>query len=145
MLQQEQRTKPSQKVPQKSHNSIYPTVKRGEVYLCDFGIPYGSEQGYIRYAIVIQNNTGNLHSPTTIVLACTTEKKKDLPVHYSFTFSDENMIDYNPLVIGTEKNIVLGEQIRTIDKKRLKKYLGTMNTEFMKKIKNILNISLELE
>ena len=62
---------------------IYPEVRRGEVYECDFGTPHGSEQGFLRYAIVIQNNLGNEFSPTTIVIACSTEPKKDLPVHLS--------------------------------------------------------------
>lgn len=65
-----------------SHNTseydlIYSKVKRGEVYLCDFGESYGSEQGFMRYAIIVQNDDGNFHSPTTIVIACTSEPKKD--------------------------------------------------------------------
>ena len=61
-------------IPQitEEYDLLYPTVKRGEVYWCDFGEPYGSEQGYIRYAIVVQNDIANFNSSTTIVLPCTT-------------------------------------------------------------------------
>lgn len=128
-----------------NYDLIYSTVKRGEVYLCDFGEPYGSEQGYMRYAIVVQNDDGNLHSPTTIVLACTTKQKNILlNVHHYFVFSDENMIDYNEVRVGTEQNVVMAEQIRTVDKKRLRKFLGTMTPEFMNKIQEIIDISLGL-
>lgn len=129
----------------KEYDLIYSTVKRGEVYLCDFGKPYGSEQAKVRYAIVVQNDTGNLYSPTTIVLACTTEKKKILPVHYNFFFSNENMSDYDATRVGTEENIVMAEQIQTVDKTRLRKFLGTMTPEFMSKIQKIIEISLNLQ
>lgn len=127
------------------YDLLYSTVKRGEVYLCDFGEPYGSEQGNKRYAIVVQNDDGNFHSPTTIVLACTTEQKKRLPVHYHFVFSNENMIDYDVIRVGMEQNVVMAEQIRTVDKTRLRKFLGTMTPEFMNKMQDIIDISLNLQ
>ena len=71
----------------------YPKVKRAEVYLCDFGETREHEQGGKRYAIIIQNDSGNEHSPNTIVLPCTTQHKANLPVHYIFRFSSENMVD----------------------------------------------------
>ena len=126
------------------YDLIYPEVKRGEVYLCDFGKPYGSEQGFKRYAIVIQNDDGNLHSPTTIVIACTTEQKKRLPVHFHCTFSSRNMIDYDLARVGTEENVIMAEQIQTVDKTKLRKYLGTLTPEFMKIIDGKLDISLHL-
>lgn len=126
------------------YDLLYPTVKRGEVYLCDFGEPYGSEQGHQRYAIVVQNDDGNVHSPTTIVLACTTEHKKRLPVHHHFVFSDENMTDYNVLCVGIKQNVVMAEQIRTVDKTRLRKFLGTMTPKFMDRMQEIMDISLHL-
>lgn len=127
------------------YNLRYPIVKRGQVYICDFGEPYGSEQGDKRYAIVVQNNDGNRFSPTTIVCACTTENKTDLPVHYQFVFSNENMIDYNAHRVSSKPNIVMAEQIRTVDKKRLREFLGTMTPEFMEKIQEIIDISLGLQ
>lgn len=105
---------------------IYSEIKRGEAYWCDFGDAYGCEQGGYRPAIVIQNDYGNLHSSTTIVIPCTTENKKSLPVHHSFTFSSENILDYDSTRIGSKENIALLEQIRTIDKTRLRKYIGTL-------------------
>lgn len=129
----------------REYNLIYSEVKRGEVYLCDFGQPYGREQGFERYAIVIQNDVGNLNSPTTIVIACTTEKKKELPVHYKCIFSSENMIDYNKARVGSKENIILAEQIKTIDKRRLCKYLGTLRPEFMEELQKKIDLSLSLK
>ena len=126
------------------YDLIYSEVKRGEVYLCDFGEPYGSEQGFKRYAIVIQNDAGNLHSPTTIVIPCTTEHKKKLPVHLYCTFSSRNMLDYDLERVGTAENVIMAEQIQTVDKTRLRKYLGTLTPEFMKIIDGKINISLHL-
>lgn len=134
-------------IPQmrKQYNLIYSKVKRGEVYFCDFGEPYGSEQGYKRYAIVIQNNEGNANSPTTIVLGCTTKNKKKSPVHYEFVFSDENMINYDEKRVGSFPNVVMAEQIRTIDKTRLRRFIGTMTPQFMDKLQEIIDISLHLK
>ena len=101
---------------------IYPEVKRGEIYLCDFGEPYGSEMGYIRYAIVVQNDIANLHSPITNVIPCTTQtKKKNIPTHLKCCFSSQNVIDYNLKRVSSKENIVLIEQIQTVDKTRLRK------------------------
>ncbi len=127
------------------YDLLYPTVKRGEVYLCDFGEPYGSEQGYMRYAIVVQNDAGNSHSPNTIVLACTTQQKKELPTHYDFVFSNENMIDYDVLRVGLKQNVAMADQIRVVDKTRLREFLGTMTPEFMNKMQDIIDISLDLQ
>lgn len=139
----------TQTIPTLSHNPseydlIYSEVKRGEVYLCDFGEPYGSEQGFKRYAIVIQNDDGNLHSPTTIVIACTTEHKKRLPVHFHCTFSSRNMIDYDLARVDSAENVIMAEQIQTVDKTRLRKYIGILTPEFMKIIDGKIDISLHL-
>ena len=126
------------------YDLIYSEVKRGEVYMCDFGEPYGNEQGFKRYAIVIQNDDGNLHSPTTIVIACTTKPKRNLPVHCYCTFSTKNMIDYDFKRVGNEENVIMTEQIRTVDKRRLRKYIGTLTPDFMKEIEGKIDISLHL-
>lgn len=126
------------------YDLIYPEVKRGEVYLCDFGEPYGSEQGFERYAIVIQNDYGNLHSPTTIVIPCTAEHKKKLPVHFYCKFSPKNMLDYDLAKVGSEENVIMAEQIQTVDKTRLRKYIGTLTPDIMKAIEGKISISLHL-
>ena len=129
------------------YNLKYPRVKRGELYICDFGEPYGSEQGYKRFALIVQNNRGNRVSPTTIVVACTTKKKTNLPVHYQFNLSTSIMKDYNQKRIGKEVdgNTILAEQIKTVDKKRLRKFLGTMTDEFMDEVQKVIDISLDLK
>lgn len=132
------------KVMQK-YDLIYPTVKRGEVYICDFGDPYGHEQGFISPVIVVQNDVGNFHSPTTIVLPFTSENKKRLPVHHFFHFSDENMLNYKVACVSNEQNVLLAEQIRTVDKTRLRNFIGTMTPEFMDGIQKIIDISLSLK
>lgn len=121
------------------YNLKYPRVKRGELYICDFGEPYGSEQGYKRFALIVQNNVGNYSSPTTIVVACTTKKKTNLPVHYQFNLSPSVMKDYNQKRIGKEVdgNTILAEQIKTVDKKRLRKFVGTMTDEFMDEVQKV--------
>lgn len=124
---------------------LYPEVRRGEVYWCDFGESYGCEQGGLRPAIVVQNNYGNKYSYTTIVLPCTTTVRKDLPVHYRCTFSSLNMIDYNEEKGGLkEENTVMTEQIRTVDKVRLRGYIGKLTPEIMKEIQGKIDISLNL-
>ena len=148
-VEEKQQVEKIQATPLLSHNTseydlIYSKVKRGEVYLCDFGEPYGSEQGFMRYAIIAQNDDGNFHSPTTIVVACTSEPKKRLPVHYHCTFSSSNMVDYDLEKVGSTENVIMAEQIRTVDKTRLRKYLGMLTTDFMEQIDEKLNISLQL-
>ena len=125
-------------------NLLYPKVKRGEVYWCDFGEAYGHEQGGFRPAIIVQNDTGNSHSPTTIVIACTTAHKKRLPVHFCTRFSHQNMLDYDPARVGSANNVIMAEFIRTVDKTRLRKYMGSLTPEFMKIIDEKVEISLHL-
>lgn len=148
-VEEKQQVEKIQATPILSHNTseydiIYSKVKRGEVYLCDFGEPYGSEQGFMRYAIIVQNDDGNFHFPTTIVIACTSEHKKRLPVHFHCTFSSSNMVDYDLEKVGSAENVIMAEQIQTVDKTRLRKYLGMLTTDFMEQIDEKLNISLQL-
>ena len=90
--------------------------RRGDIYYADLNPVCGSEQGGLRPVVVIQNNTGNKHAPTLIVAMVTTKttKKANLPTHYLIRNNDA----------FAEPSIVLLEQIRTIDKKRIKSYLG---------------------
>ena len=94
-------------------------VKRGEIYYADLSPVVGSEQGGIRPVLILQNDTGNKHSPTTIVAAITSRKTKaHLPTHVPFTAD-----------CMKSESIVLLEQIRTIDKERLKNYVGRIDKQ----------------
>lgn len=109
-------------------------ILRGEMYYADLSPVVGSEQGGVRPVLIIQNNTGNKHSPTTIVAAITGRVKAELPTHISLTG-----------IPSLEKDsIVLLEQIRTIDKLRLNDYIGTLNEVLMKEVNHALAVSIGL-
>ena len=109
-------------------------IKRNEIYYADLNPIKGSEQGGIRPVLVIQNDTGNKHSPTTIVAAITSrEEKAKLPTHVEVGSC------------GVErKSLALLEQIRTIDKSRLIKYVGELDGATVKEINEAIGISLGL-
>ena len=109
-------------------------IKRNEIYYADLNPVKGSEQGGIRPVLVIQNDTGNKHSPTTIVAAITSkEEKAKLPTHVEVDSC------------GVErKSLALLEQIRTIDKSRLIKYVGKLDGATVKEINEAISISLGL-
>lgn len=150
VAEETEKVETTQTIPTLSHNPseynlIYPEVKRGEVYLCNFGEPNGCELGFKKYAIIIQNDVGNLYSPTTIVIGCTTRHEKEsLPTHFNCTFSSRNMVDYDFERVVLAENVILAEQIRTVDKTRLRKYIGTLTPEFMNIIQDKIDISLHL-
>lgn len=108
-------------------------VKRGEIYYADLNPVVGSEQGGMRPVLVIQNDKGNMYSPTVIVAAITSKpNKKPLPTH----------IELPPQIIGLDKtSVVLTEQIRTIDKKRLREKIGYLDDANMEKVDSALQIS----
>lgn len=112
-------------------------ICRGEMYFADLNPVIGSEQGGYRPVLVIQNNIGNLHSPTVIVAAISgkTSTKADLPTHHKVRA-------YAGL---KEESLVLLEQIRTLDKKRLQEYIGQLNRSDMEQIDHCLAVSLELD
>jgi len=110
--------------------------RRGDIYYADLNPVCGSEQGGMRPVVVIQNNTGNKHAPTLIVAMVTTKstKKENLPTHY--------LIKDNEAF--SEPSVILLEQIRTIDKKRIKSYLGKTTKKEMLGIDKALLRSLSL-
>jgi mRNA interferase MazF len=114
------------------------TVKRGEIYFADLGGGYvGSEQNGLRPVIILQNNRGNQHSSTTIVITITTKAKKRLPTHVPLK-SDINT--------GLKsESVALCEQIRTIDKKRLDNRIGTVDENTLNKITKAVQISLAMQ
>lgn len=110
-------------------------IKRGQIWYCDLSPVVGSEQGGLRPCLIIQNDVGNKHSPTTIVATITSRRTKaNIPTHY--------------WIEGTcglpKQSMVECEQIRTIDKSRLLEYVGELQSHEMKAIKSRLHISLGL-
>lgn len=112
------------------------SIKRGEIYYADLSPVIGSEQGGMRPVLIVQNDVGNKHSPTVIAAAITSQKEKSkLPTH----------IDLNAVQCGLAKDsIVLLEQIRTIDKKRLKERMGELDEPSMNRVDNALSVSFGL-
>ncbi|MFI3212092.1 MAG: type II toxin-antitoxin system PemK/MazF family toxin [Eubacteriales bacterium] len=111
-------------------------LKRGDIYYADLRPVIGSEQGGIRPILIIQNDVGNRHSPTIICAAITSKMNKaKLPTH----------IELSSMEYRIEKDsVILLEQLRTIDKKRLKDFVCTLDIEVMRKVNKALQISLDL-
>lgn len=110
-------------------------VKRGEIYYANLCPIVGSEQGGVRPVVILQNDKGNKHSNTTIVAAITSElDKPNLPTHV--IFKTDRM---------KKKSMVLLEQIRTIDKSRLGRFVGTMDHRTTKRIDKAILISFGLD
>ena len=112
------------------------TIKRGDIYYADLNPVVGSEQGGTRPVLVISNDIGNKHSPTVIVAPITSRinTKAKLPTHTLINNFE-----------GLDKNsIILLEQVRTIDKKRLKEKMGTVDENSMNEINNAISISFGL-
>ena len=110
------------------------TVKRGDIYYADLSPVVGSEQGGIRPVLIVQNDVGNRFSPTVIAAAITSQKyKTNLPTH----------IRVNADGCGLAKDsIVLLEQVRTLDKKRLKEKMGALGGADMGRVDQALSVSL---
>ena len=112
------------------------TVKRGDIYYADLSPVVGSEQGGIRPVLIVQNDVGNKFSPTVIAAAITSQRfKTNLPTH----------IQVNADECGLAKDsIVLLEQVRTIDKQRLREKMGNLDEEDMSRIDKALSVSFGL-
>ena len=112
-------------------------IRRGDIYYADLSPVIGSEQGGVRPVLIIQNDVGNKYSPTVIAAAITSQKDKTrLPTH----------IRVNASGCGLAKDsIVLLEQVRTIDKQRLKEKMGTLDVSAMDRVNKALTVSFGLE
>jgi mRNA interferase MazF len=109
-------------------------IKRGEIYYADLNPVIGSEQGGIRPIVVLQNDVGNKYSPTVIAAATTSKlDKARLPTHIALPKDTASL---------PKNSVVLLEQIRTIDKSRIKEKIGELPVEFMQQINDALLISL---
>lgn len=111
-------------------------IKRGDIYYADLRPVVGSEQGGIRPVLIIQNDVGNRHSPTVICAAITSKMNKaKLPTHIELSKSQCDIV---------KDSVILLEQLRTIDKKRLKDKVCHLDAEMLDKVNRALCISLEL-
>ncbi len=109
-------------------------VRRGDIWMADLRLgTVGSEQGEIRPVLVVQNNIGNKFSPTVTIVPLTSRIKNNLPTHVVISES------FLPTL-----SVALAEQIRTIDKSRLIKYMGKLNENIMSKINNAIAIQMGL-
>ncbi len=109
-------------------------IKRGEIYYADLSPVVGSEQGGVRPVLIIQNDVGNKYSPTVIVSAITSKiDKAKIPTHIELKAQDYGLV---------KDSVVLLEQIRTIDKRRLKEKIGFLDEFKIKQINTALLISL---
>lgn len=108
-------------------------IKRGELYYADLSPVVGSEQGGIRPVLVVQNNIGNKYSPTIIAVAVTSQiNKAKLPTH----------IELDTTCGLPKDSVILAEQMRTLDKRRLKDKIGALDDKAMEKVNNALLVSL---
>ena len=112
------------------------SIKRGDIYYADLSPVVGSEQGGVRPVLIVQNDVGNKFSPTVIAAAITSQRDKTkLPTH----------IEIQSVGCGLSRDsVVLLEQIRTIDKQRLKEKMGMLDTGSMYRIDNALSVSFGL-
>ena len=112
-------------------------LKRGDIYYADLRPVVGSEQGGIRPVLIIQNDVGNRHSPTVICAAITSKMNKaKLPTHIEI-LSGEYQIERD--------SVILLEQLRTIDKRRLKDKVCHLDSNMMHRVNQALKVSLELD
>ncbi len=111
-------------------------VKRGDIYYADLSPVVGSEQGGMRPVLIVQNDTGNRHSPTVIAAAITSQiNKARLPTH----------IELAAKTYGLSKDsVILLEQVRTIDKKRLREHMGRLDENLMGRVDSALAVSFGL-
>ena len=111
-------------------------IRRGDIYYADLRPVVGSEQGGVRPVLIIQNDVGNRHSPTVICAAITSRMNKaKLPTHVELNRGSCDMI---------RDSVILLEQVRTIDKQRLKEKICDIDGELLQKVNEALMISLEL-
>lgn len=113
------------------------TIKRGELYYADLSPVVGSEQGGVRPVLVVQNDVGNKYSPTVIAAAVTSKiNKAKLPTHIELPSNSYGL---------AKDSVILLEQIRTLDKRRLKERIGELNESTMLRVDKAILISLGFE
>ena len=120
----------------RSVNTVDTSVKRGDIFYADLRPVVGSEQGGVRPVLIIQNDTGNRYSPTVIVAAITSQTgKARLPTHIELAAQNYGL---------TRNSVVLLEQIRTLDKRRLREKMGRVDRELMDRVDAAIAVSFGL-
>ena len=113
------------------------SIRRGDIFYADLSPVVGSEQGGIRPVLIVQNDIGNKHSPTVIAAAITSQiNKTKLPTHIEVDATDYGL---------AKDSVILLEQIRTLDKKRLKEKMGHLDVPAMDKVNQALSVSFGLD
>ncbi len=122
--------------PMKGNRNIMTNVKRGDIYYADLSPVVGSEQGGLRPVLIIQNDVGNRYSPTVIAAAITSQMgKTKMPTH----------IDIHAEQVGlTKDSVILLEQVRTLDKRRLKERMGHLDDKLMNEVNTAIAVSFGL-
>lgn len=121
----------------RSVNFVDTSVKRGDIYYADLSPVVGSEQGGVRPVLIIQNDTGNRYSPTVIAAAITSQTgKARLPTHIELSAARSGL---------TRDSVVLLEQIRTLDKRRLREKMGKADDAVMERIDTAIAVSFGLQ
>ncbi len=112
-------------------------IKRGDIYYADLSPVIGSEQGGVRPVLIVQNDIGNKYSPTVIAAAITSQiNKAKLPTHIEIGGQEYGL---------AKDSVILLEQIRTIDKKRLREKIGHLDDDLMVKVNDALGVSFGLQ
>jgi len=112
-------------------------IRRGDIYYADLSPVVGSEQGGVRPVLIVQNDVGNRFSPTVIAAAITSQQSKaNLPTHIKLETGESGL---------SKNSIVLLEQIRTIDKHRLKERMGRLDEQSMRQVNEALSVSFGLD
>ncbi len=126
----------NERKPRKTGEGKAMNIKRGDIYYADLSPVVGSEQGGVRPVLIIQNDIGNKYSPTVIATAITSQiNKAKMPTHIELDANEYGL---------SKDSVVLAEQIRTIDKKRLKEKIGHLDDQLMTKVNEALEISFGL-
>ena len=112
-------------------------IKRGDIYYADLSPVVGSEQGGVRPVLIVQNDLGNKHSPTVIAAAITSKLgKTELPTHIRVDAADYGL---------SRDSVILLEQVRTLDKRRLREKMGHLDTTAMNEVDHALSVSFGLD
>ncbi|MDO4745558.1 MAG: type II toxin-antitoxin system PemK/MazF family toxin [Bacillota bacterium] len=112
------------------------SIKKGDLYFADLSPVMGSEQGGVRPVLVVQNDVGNKFSPTIIVAAITSQNKASLPTHVNIEADGTGL---------AKNSVILLEQLRTIDKRRLKERIGTIDKTRLPEVNEALSVSLGID